>query len=220
MITIYGAYRSRATRPMWLLEEMQVAWQHVPVVPAFTLAHPKSTSAPLNTQSPEYISLSPSGLIPTMVDDGFVLHESLAINLYLARKYGGALAPSDLHEESKILEWSLFAATSIEPAALEILYASTPTHPRHRRGAVGVEIEAAHRLDRPLSVLEDHLSVNSNLIDNRFTVADINVAEIVRFAQSYGPLFDHRPALKNWLAACQSRPSFRTIWQRRSLEVG
>ena len=219
MITIYGAYRSRATRPIWLLEEMEVAWQHVPVVPAFTLAHPKSQSAPLNTQSPEYISLSPSGLIPTMVDDGFVLHESLAINLYLARKYGGPLGPSDLHEESKILEWSLFAATSIETAALEILYASTPTHPRHRRDAPGVEIEAAHRLDRPFSVLEDRLSTNTNLIDNRFTVADINVAEIVRFAQSYAPLFDSRPALKNWLAACQSRPSFRTIWQRRSLEV-
>jgi glutathione S-transferase len=38
--------------------------------------------------------------IPSIEDDGLVLHESLAINLYMAKKHGGPLAPANLAEDA------------------------------------------------------------------------------------------------------------------------
>ena len=46
--------------------------------------------------APQFLKVNPNARIPAMEDDGLVLCESLAINLYIAKKYGGALGPKDL----------------------------------------------------------------------------------------------------------------------------
>jgi glutathione S-transferase len=96
MLTIYGVYRSRASRNIWLAGELGLAFKHVPVIQAYRLSDPSGPGAPLNSKSPEFLKVNPNGHIPSIDDDGLVLHESLAINLYLARKAGGPLAPADV----------------------------------------------------------------------------------------------------------------------------
>ncbi len=66
--------------------------------------------------------MNPNGHIPSIEDDGLVLHESLAINLYLARKHGGPLAPKNVAEEGQMSMWALWAATEVESNALNVLY--------------------------------------------------------------------------------------------------
>lgn len=56
------------------------------------------------------------------------------------------------------------------------------------------------------------------MVGGRFTVADINVAEIVRYAQGHEALFENRPALKAWLETCQARPAFKAMWEKRLAE--
>ena len=91
-LTIYGCHRSRATRTIWLALELGIPFQVVPVIQAYRLADPQAPDAPMHTRSAAFLAINPNGHIPSIVDDGFVLHESLAINLYLARKHGGPLA--------------------------------------------------------------------------------------------------------------------------------
>ena len=93
MLTIYGVYRSRASRDIWLAKEIGLEFRHVPVIQAYRLADPAAAEAPLNTRSPAFLAVNPNGRIPAIDDDGLVLHESLAINLYLAKRHGGPLAP-------------------------------------------------------------------------------------------------------------------------------
>jgi glutathione S-transferase len=213
MLKIYGVYRSRATRPLWLLEEMGTSFQLVPVIQAYRLPEPMAAGAPVNTLSPEFLAVNPMGSIPSMDDDGFVLHESLAMTLYLARKYGGELGPKDIAEEGLMLQWSLFAATSVETPALKI----QQTKPDSDEGKADIDV-AARLLKRPFDVLEKHLSAHSHMVGGRFTVADINVAEILRYAQGHAALFASRPALKSWLEACQARPGFKAMWETRNAE--
>src|SRR5258708_31523326 len=89
MLTIYGVCRSRASRNIWLAHELGLPFKQVPVIQHDRLPDAEAAGAPINTRSPAYLKVNPNGRIPSIDDDGLVLHESLAINLYLAKKHGG-----------------------------------------------------------------------------------------------------------------------------------
>ena len=54
----------------------------------------------------------------------------------------------------------------------------------------------------------------------RFTVADINTAECLRYAQGHPTLLGEFPAVKSWLERCQARPAFQDMWTRRTARTG
>src|SRR4029077_7558013 len=100
---------SRASRNIWLADELGVPFRHVPVIQVYRLKDPDAPGGPLHTRPAEFLKGNPNGHIPTIDDDGFVLHESLAINLYLARKHGGPLAAANVQEDGLMTMWSLWA---------------------------------------------------------------------------------------------------------------
>lgn len=215
MLTIYGVYRSRASRNIWLAGELGIPFKHVPVIQHYRLPDPKPADV-LHTRSPEFLQVNPNGHIPSIDDDGVVLHESLAINLYLARKHGGPLAPRDVIEEGQMAMWSLWAATEVETAALDILYnrLGNPTAPKDPKLADA----AVEKLKAPFAVLDAALATTGHPVGGRFTVADINLAEVLRYAQAAPELFETAPRVKAWLAACQARPAFKAMWAKRDAE--
>ena len=217
MLTIYGVYRSRASRPLWLLGEIGLPFRHIPVIQAYRLADPSSMDAPLNTASPSYLAVNPAGQIPAMDDEGFILTESMAITHYLANRHGGDLGPADAKEEALMVQASLIAATSIEMPSLTILLAQSEGRAATPEGAAEVAA-AADRLRRPFARLNAVLAKQDWLVGGRFTVADINVAECSRYAQASPDLIDEFPAVKAWLARCQARPAFKAMWERRLTE--
>ncbi|MFN3503171.1 glutathione S-transferase family protein [Allorhizobium sp. NPDC080224] len=218
MLKIYGVYKSRATRILWLVEELGMPFELVPVIQAYKLKDPMAADARLNTRSPEFLAVNPMGSIPTIEDDGLVLNESLAQTLYVAKKQGGTIAPRDLNEEAQMLQWSLFAATSIETEALKISMANVSGKLSTPEGQAEAA-EVAKMLARPLGVLEKHFTQHDYAVGGRFTVADINLAEVVRYAQTYQPLFDAHPKTAEWLARVQGRPGFKAMWEKRLAEA-
>lgn len=218
MLSIYGVYRSRATRTLWLAGELGLEFRHVPVIQARRVADPLAEGAPFNTLSPDFLAINPMGTIPCINDGGFILYESMAINLYLARKHGGELAPKDLAEDAAMLQWSFFAATEIETNALKISATIAEGGSETDTGKAVIDV-AARILRRPLRVLEQALAKSDYLVGDRFTVADINVAEIVRYAQGHAPLIDAHPSLKAWLDRVQARPAFKAMWAARAAEA-
>ena len=217
MLTIHGVARSRASRVIWLAHELDLPYKLVPVIQAYRLADPAAEDAPLNTLSPDFLRLSPAGAIPVIEDDGLVLSESMACTLHLARKAGGPIGPADEAELALMEQWSFFAATSIEPEALTILFLHAEGQQQKGEDS-GLVAAAAERLVRPLKVLEDHLATHGHLVGGRFTVADLNTAEVMRYAQGHGELMGQFPAIREWLAGCQARPAFRSMADQRAAE--
>lgn len=217
MLKIYGLYQSRATRILWLVEELGLPFKLVPVIQAYKLDDPMDPGARLNTRSPEFLAINPMGSIPTIEDEGFILHESLSQTLYVAKKHGGPLAPKDFIEDAQMLQWTLFAATSIETEAVRISRLNT-------RGELACEAgqseasAVAKILARPFSVLEKHFDRCSHLVGDRFTAADINLAETIRLAQGFQPLLDAHPKTADWLRRLQGRPGFKAMWEKRLAE--
>lgn len=217
MLTIYGVTRSRASRIIWLCHEIGLPFRQEPVIQAYRLPDPDAADAPLNTRSARFLNISPAGAIPVIDDGGFIMSESLAINMYLARRHGAPFGPMDEKEAALMDQWSYYASTSIEPDALTLLFL-------HARGQAqsgedqALVANAAERLIRPMRVMEEHIARNGHIVARRFTVADINVAEVIRYAQGYGALMEQFPAVQSWLADCQARPAFQKMWKARLAE--
>jgi glutathione S-transferase len=74
-------------------------------------------------------------------------------------------------------------------------------------------------LERPFGVLEAALQDGGGyVVGRRFTVADINLAEVFRYAQPAPELFAAHPHVKAWIEACQARPAFKTMMAQRMAE--
>lgn len=215
MLTIYGVYRSRASRNYWLAGELGIPFKSEPIMQAYRLADPNAADAPAHTRSPAFLKVNPNGHVPSMDDDGLRLHESLAINLYLAKKHGGPLGPANLAEDAQMTMWALWAANELEVNSLKVL--------THRAGKPELRDpklaqEAIDALRAPFAVLDQALAATGYLVGGRFTVADINVAEVARYAMAAPELFSAAPRVKTWLDACHARPAFKAMMAKREQE--
>lgn len=196
MITLYGITRSRALRCLWMLEELGVPYERV-------------LTTQTDVKDPEYLKINPNAHIPAMVDDGLVLFESLAINLYLAEKYAGTsgLWPSTIEDRGRCYQWTVWAMTELEGYALEALRHRALLPEAQRSAEAAGKADVAIR--KPLGVLEGALAQRPHLLGESFTVADLNVSAVANWAfVAKVPLGDF-PKMSDWLQRCMARPTFR-----------
>jgi glutathione S-transferase len=192
-LKIYGIAASRAIRTLWMAHELDLPYDHQQI-------HYQR----LLQDDPDYGSVNPNVRIPAIDDDGFVLWESLAINAYLAKKHvDKSLAPKGLHEEAKLMQWSLWAVTEVEPWNNQWGLNTMALPEPERKPELAAE--ALQKLDRPLKVLDAHLGAHRYVLGTRFTVADMNIAGCL-YRGLWMPL-DAYPHVKHWLHACWTRPA-------------
>jgi glutathione S-transferase len=194
-LRIYGIARSRAFRVLWAAKELGLAFEHIPT--GFD-----------GLKDPAFLALNPAGQIPAMVDDdGFRLTESMAINLYLARKAGGPLAPRSLADEAKAWQWSFWAMTQLEPGLIRALRHRALLPEAQRSEAEAKDAEQG--LARPLTVLDDALAETGHLAGATFGIADLNVASILYLARPAGVSVGAHPRVHQWLGQSLGRPAAR-----------
>ncbi len=192
-LKIYGVAQSRAFRTLWMAEELGIDYEHV------------ATHYRDGAKKEEYLKLNPNGRIPCIEDGGFVVWESMAINLYLAKKYGGDLAPKNLEEDAIATQWSFWVMTEVEKPLLNALFAAT--------GIMGFEKNAKQaatyfaELSAPFEVLNQALDGKQYLMGNRFSVADLNVASVLTWAQMGQFSLADWPNMDAWLRRCLERPA-------------
>ena len=205
MLTLYGAMASRAHRTVWMLKELGIAYHHVPT--GFLDG---------STRRPEFLAINPNGRVPVIDDDGFILFESLAINLYLAKKHGGPLAPASVREDALATQWSFWVTTEVEKPLLfasanRKLFAPDSRDEEQAQMAIG-------KLDRPFKVLDAHLAQQPWLLGERFTVADLNVATVMDLAPQCGISLQAWPAVDAWHQRCLARPA-AADWKTVSFSI-
>jgi glutathione S-transferase len=199
MLKLYGKQRSRAARCLWLLEEMGLPYNQVPV-----------DTQSGETRTPSYLALNPAGKVPVVDDDGFVLRESIAINAYLVTKAATALWPDDVHTQAHINQWSSWATTEMEIPLNAIFRA------KRRAGTTGVEADAAFISDnlelarQTLQVLEKHLVTTPYVATEAFTLGDINAYTATMLVPMFQDLSGF-PAVKEWMMRCSARPAWKRV---------
>ena len=194
MIKIYGTENSRAMRPIWTAEEMELDYE-LTMMPF-----------PPRVFMKEYLDINMLGTVPYMIDGDIRMTESVAISQYFVEKYG----PTDLQVTAVEKDYPLY---------LNWLYHSdaTLTFPqtvvlRYKFQEPGVADAAVEGYSRwfvsRLKLLEESLNNKEYLCSNRFTLADICVSYAINLAEALGIEQAFKPNIKKWSDNLFSRPAF------------
>src|SRR5665647_483913 len=166
-LRIYGIARTRAFRALWIAKELGLDYEHLPI----EIGNDGARTA-------EFLAINPNGRLPVIVDDGFVLFESLAITLYLAKKHSpGKLYPGTLQGEARAWQWTMWALTEVD-RGVNIWSLHAVRLPPDERDATKRD-EALNVVERPFKVLDAALARQPYLLGGDFTVADLNVAAVI-----------------------------------------
>lgn len=197
MLKIYGTSMSRAGRALWAAEELGIKFEHVP-----------TGVADGGTRKPDFLKINPNGHVPAIDDDGTLIWESMAVNLYLAEKYGKApMWPSKVQERGHVYQWSFWGMTETEGHLLTV-FRNRMMLPEGQRDEQAVK-SALEALKVPLKVLDDHLKTRPYLLGSDFTIADLNVASVLLLASLMQLDMSGFPAAKAWLDKCLARPAMQ-----------
>jgi glutathione S-transferase len=196
MLKIYGAPHSRAFRVIWLANEIGIPYQHVPV----TFSIPNA-----QCKEPWYVALNPNGLVPSIDDNGLVMWESAAINLYLAETYQSSLYPVTPRDRGRMLQWTFFAANEIEPALITLFRNRVFFLPEQRNSTLADQAEATLRTK--LAILEQQLVKTPFFGGDKWDMADFMVACVLYVLTRLKLDLTAYPKLDAWLVASINRPA-------------
>jgi glutathione S-transferase len=200
-LTIYGIPKSRTMRTIWLAGELGIPYELKEKQPG--------------TDDPWYRPINPNRKVPSIDADGFTLWESMAINIYLAKKHGSPLIGKTLEDEADVLRWTFFAVTEVEQKQLELVVQRLLLPPDRRDARR--DAEAVDALKRPYGVLDQQLSQHAYLRGAEFSLADLNVAGVLYSVRVMSFDLSGFPHLDAWLTRCLDRPAAK---HARSLRGG
>ncbi len=197
MIRLYGPLQSRAARCLWMLEELSIPYEHVPMDDLSREERRKAIG-----------KVAITGKAPAMEDGNLKLFESTAINLYLAAKYDDReLWPATQAQRAHVLQWAFFAMTEVEPPIVT-MFMQKFVHTGDDHNEQSAQAAQA-AIAEPLDVLEKQLVKRSYLLGDRFTAADLICVSVLDMLGMLG--YDVAPWVKvnKWITTCKARPAYK-----------
>lgn len=204
MITLYHCVSARSFRPLWMLEEMGLAY-HLYMLPFPPRVHAKP-----------FFDINPLGTVPALLDEDLQMTESAAICQYLADRYG----PTPLAVRLGEPDYGLFLdllhfgeATLTFPQTLVLRYGRF--EPEERRLPQVVEDYSRWflgRLRRIDALLQDQ---REYLCAGRFTAADISVGYALMLAEYQGLAAQFTEQTLRYWQRLQARQAFQCAIARQ-----
>jgi glutathione S-transferase len=197
MLTVWGRVNSvNVKKVLWAADELGLKYERIDAGMQFGV-----------NKTPEYLAMNPTGLIPTVRDEDFVLWESHSIVRYLAAKHGaGSLCPADLRARADAERWMDWAFT-LQRAVGPVFWGLIRTPPE-KRDPKAIE-EGRQKSAELLAIPEKVLAGRKFITGDAFTMGDIPLGcEVQRWMRV--PI--ERPSFPNveaWFERLRERAPFR-----------
>jgi glutathione S-transferase len=197
MLKIWGRVNSvNVKKAMWCVAELGIPCERIDAGMQFGVVN-----------TPEYRRMNPTGLVPTIDDDGFTLWESHSIVRYLCAKHSaGRLWPTDLRARADAERWMDWAF-AFQSAMRNVFWGLIRTPPE-KRDMNAIEDGRKKTLGL-LPVLEQTLARQPYVAGQAFTMGDIPIGcEVQRYMRVpiERPPF---PAVQAWFERLRERKPFR-----------
>lgn len=154
-------------------------------------------------KAPDYLKISPFGLVPAIDDGAYTLADSNAILTYLVQTYakGSHWMPEGAKDAAEVQRWLTVAADNIYagPCAARLVKVFGTGHDH------GAAVAKAHEL---FKVMEAHLADHNWLATNTITIADVAGYSYIAHAPEGGVDLAPYPNVRAWLARIEAQPNF------------
>ena len=200
MITLFWCPQTRASRVLWMLEELGEPFE-------VRLANVRAP----DSLDDDFRRASPMGKVPAIMDEAengtVYMADSSPVCLYLADRYAsGRLAPAvDDPGRGRFLYWMSYTPGAIEPAMMEKF--------------VGFEVSPGScgwgNYDIVMKTLEEGVGEGPWVMGEQFTAADVLLGSSVNFMKQFG-LLDEGSALEPYLQRCLARPAYQAALAREA----
>ncbi|MEY4965662.1 MAG: glutathione S-transferase [Pseudomonadota bacterium] len=189
MITLYHAPRSRASRFIFLLEELGAPYELAEV----TIRRGDGSGA-LDTHNPH-----PHGKVPAIRDGETIVYESAAIALYLTDKFPQAGIGPLIGDPKRgaYLTWLAYYAGVMEPAWMSAFMKTDV--PRGTAGWV--------KTDEVMELVNATLSKGSYILGEKFSAADVLIATMFKLFMG-SPLLPKTDLLEAYVNRVTERPAY------------
>jgi glutathione S-transferase len=184
MLTLFHAPRSRSSRFLWLLEELDAPYE-IRTVDIYRAVSNSGARDPANPH--------PHGQVPALLDDGVLITESAAIALYLTDRFPAAGLGPGLGDPGRgpYLSWLAYYAGVLEPCVTNLWRQRQDDQDKAQYQAMD---------DRLRTTLEG----SPWLLGDHFSAADILFVSLLQFARQMLPphaIYD------DWLGRANARPA-------------
>ena len=155
-----------------------------------------------DTLTAEFKQLNPRGQVPVLCDGDVVIWDSMAILVYLARRYGnGEWLPNDAVQEAQVMQWLAVSENELlyglaRARSTWLLKRPFNLEQCQREGKAG------------LDVMEQHLAINAWLVAGQPTIADIACYPYVLLAPVGEVSLEPYPNVRQWLARIAALPNW------------
>ena len=190
MITLYHSPRSRSSRIIWLLEELETPYR-IEIVP---IVRGDGTGSPAPDS---YLAINPLRKVPTIRIYDEIVYESGAICLYLTdtfqKKQMGP--PPGHNDRAEYLRWLFLCTATLEPAVGARLQGWDKDKPTGFGKLEDIEAVYARQLEQTPYLLGDN-----------FSAADILLGSFLMFFRN--TVFPARKHYDDYVARLQARPAY------------
>jgi glutathione S-transferase len=193
-LILYGLKgRSRADRVLWVLQELGLPHRFV------RLDYIKGEN-----RSEAYLKLNPEGKVPTLVDGGFVLSESMAICFYLCSLSDRvSLVPTEQKQAAVFYQRLFFAVTELEPY---LWLADKERFIKDEDVPGGAADYSVRKISEAFVPINRWLETTSYIAGEAFTLVDILYFHLITWSGLYG--IPQTEAVASYIKRLANREAF------------
>jgi glutathione S-transferase len=176
MIKLYYYPNNASLAPHFLLHQMEVEHELLLVDRASNFQ-----------RSDEYLTLNPTGRIPTLVDGELVLFESPAICMYLCEQHpeSGMMPEAGSVERGTFYQWLAFLNNTLQAELMVYYY----PHRHTMNQATIPDVVAAQelRIADALTILDNHLAGKQYLLGDDISACDFFLFMLAEWSMKITP---------------------------------
>lgn len=189
-LKVFGSVKSRAMRVIWMLEELEVPFEHVSAAP----------------RSADVMALNATGKVPVLLADGVPITDSTAILTFLADHFGRLTAPAGSLERARQDSMTQFLLDEFD-AVLWMASRHSFVLPEHLR-LPAIKDSLKWEMERSQNTLLARMGEDAFLMGAQMTVPDIILTHCLSWAiAAKFPV--ETPALVAYAKRMRARPAFK-----------
>jgi glutathione S-transferase len=168
-------------------------------------------------KNPEYLKVSPTGRVPTMVVEGVPLSESAALCMILAERHPqpGFAPQAGNPQRGEYVSWMFYLSNTLQTAFRDWFY---PDEPAGSASVEAVKAAARARIETCFDRIDAKLATpGPYLIGDRVRAADFVATMLMRWSRNMPKPATEWPAIADYVKRMKARPSFKVLYEREGL---